>query len=115
MIPEAVGFSFVAGVNPIVGLWSAVVMGFFAAAFGGRPGIITGASGACAVVVTSLVAAHGPSYLSGCVLLAGVLQLMAGLGGEARLFGDNLQRSALTDMRRSSQDSASGSGWCRTP
>ncbi|GMI00711.1 hypothetical protein TrVE_jg11089 [Triparma verrucosa] len=81
MIPEAVGFSFVAGVNPIVGLWSAVVMGFFAAAFGGRPGIITGASGACAVVVTSLVAAHGPVYLSACVLLAGVLQMLAGLGG----------------------------------
>ena len=49
MIPEAVAFAFVAGVSPIVGLWTAVVMGFFAAAFGGRGGVVTGASGACAV------------------------------------------------------------------
>jgi len=78
MIPEAVAFAFVAGVSPLVGLWSAVVMGFFAAAFGGRGGIVTGASGACAVVMAKLVATHGEAYLSAGVLLAGLLQLAAG-------------------------------------
>ena len=78
MIPEAVAFAFVAGVSPLVGRWSAVVMGFFAAAFGGRGGIVTGASGACAVVMAKLVATHGEAYLSAGVLLAGVLQLAAG-------------------------------------
>ena len=81
MIPEAVAFAFVAGVSPIVGLQTAAVMGLFAAAFGGRGGIVTGASGACAVVVTSLVASHGPAYLSACVLLAGLLQISAGILG----------------------------------
>ncbi len=78
MIPEAVAFAFVCGVSPLVGLWSAVVMGFFAAAFGGRGGIITGASGACAVVMAKLVAKHGEAYLSAGVLLAGIVQLLAG-------------------------------------
>ena len=73
MIPEAVAFAFVCGVSPLVGLWSAVVMGFFAAAFGGRGGIITGASGACAVVMAKLVAKHGEAYLSAGVLLAGIV------------------------------------------
>ena len=81
MIPEAVAFAFVAGVSPIVGLQTAAVMGFFAAAFGGRGGIVTGASGACAVVVTALVASHGTAYLSACALLAGLLQMTAGLLG----------------------------------
>lgn len=79
MIPEAVAFAFVAGVSPIVGLQTAAVMGFFAATFGGRGGIVTGASGACAVVVTALVASHGTAYLSLCVLLAGLLQVTAGV------------------------------------
>ena len=81
MIPEAVAFAFVAGVSPIVGLQTAAVMGFFAATFGGRGGIVTGASGACAVVVVALVASHGLPYLSACVLLAGLLQCLAGVMG----------------------------------
>ena len=81
MVPEAVAFAFVAGVSPIVGLWTTVVMGFFAAAFGGRGGIMTGASGACAVVVTSLVATHGPAYLSLAALLAGMYQMACGALG----------------------------------
>jgi len=81
MIPEAVAFAFVAGVSPIVGLQTTAIMGFFAAAFGGRGGITTGASGACAVVVTSLVATHGPAHLSAAVLLAGLTQISLGLLG----------------------------------
>ena len=81
MIPEAVAFAFVAGVSPIVGLWTTVVMGFFAAAFGAGRGSMTGASGACAVVMTSLVAAHGPAYLSAAALLAGLYQVACGALG----------------------------------
>lgn len=78
MIPEAVAFAFVAGVSPIVGLQTTAVLGFFAAAFSGRGGIVTGASGACAVVMTALVASHGPVYLSAAVLLAGLIQMSFG-------------------------------------
>ena len=82
MIPEAVAFAFVAGVNPLVGLWSTVVLGLFAAALGGRAGMVSGASGACAVCVAELVRqkgpALGPSYLSAAVVLAGVLQCAVG-------------------------------------
>jgi len=81
MIPEAVAFSFVAGVSPLVGLWTTVVLGFVAAAFGGRAGICSSASGACSVVVAGLCATHGPAYLSACALLAGMMQLAAGILG----------------------------------
>jgi len=84
MIPEAVAFSFVAGVNPLVGLWTTVVLGFTAALLGGRPGICSSASGACSVVVAALCVSHGPSYLSACAVLAGVLQVGAGVLGLGR-------------------------------
>ncbi|CAE8610852.1 unnamed protein product [Polarella glacialis] len=81
MIPESVAFAFVAGVTPIVGLWSAAVVGFFAAAFGGRAGIASGAAGSTAVVMTALVASFGPTYLSAAVILAGIIQMAVGLLG----------------------------------
>mmetsp|Transcript_10748 Transcript_10748/g.22842 ORF Transcript_10748/g.22842 Transcript_10748/m.22842 type:complete len:624 (-) Transcript_10748:245-2116(-) len=76
MIPEAISFSYVAGVSPLVGLWTTVLLGFVAAAFGGRPGICSSASGACSVVVAPLCAAMGAPYLSVCALLAGILQIV---------------------------------------
>lgn len=81
MIPEATAFAFVAGVNPLVGLWTTVTLGFVAAALGGRAGICSSASGACSVVVASLCASHGPVYLSACAILAGLLQVIGGLLG----------------------------------
>lgn len=81
MIPEAVSFAFVAGVSPLIALWSTVALGFMAAAFGGRPGVMSGASGACSVVIAALVASHGNAYLSACVILAGLMQASAGLLG----------------------------------
>jgi len=81
MVPEAVAFSFVAGVSPLVGLWTTVVLGFFAAAFGGRAGICSSASGAVSVVIAALGASHGPAYLSACAILAGVFQVTAGFLG----------------------------------
>jgi len=85
MIPEAVAFSFVAGVSPLVGLWTTVVLGFFAAAFGSGAGLVSSASGACSVVVASLGRSHGNVYLSACALLAGVLQATGGAMGLGRL------------------------------
>jgi SulP family sulfate permease len=79
MIPESLAFTFVAGVPPAVGLHAAVVMGAMAAVFGAQPGVISGAAGATAVVWAPLVASHGLEYLFAGVLLAGVLQGLAGV------------------------------------
>ncbi|MEM1211017.1 MAG: SulP family inorganic anion transporter [Planctomycetota bacterium] len=79
LVPEAVAFAFVAGVSPLIGLYSAFFLGFITAVFGGRPGMISGATGAMAVVVVALVAEHGVAYLFPAVLLAGLFQLVVGI------------------------------------
>ena len=79
LVPEAVAFAFVAGVAPLVGLYAAFIVGLVTAVFGGRPGMISGATGALAVVMVALVADHGPEYLFATVILMGVLQLLAGV------------------------------------
>lgn len=79
LVPEAVAFAFVAGVDPIVGLYGAFMMGLVTAVIGGRPGMISGATGAMAVVMVSLVAEHGVQYLFATIILAGILQVSAGL------------------------------------
>ena len=79
MIPEAVSFAIAAGVPPLVGLWTTVAMGGTASIFGGRGGTMTGASGACAMVMAGRVRAHGTAYLTPAVLLAGRMQVGAGL------------------------------------
>jgi len=84
MVPEAVAFSFVAGVSPLVGLWTTVTLGFVAAALGARPGICSSSSGAVAVVIASLCRAQGPVYVSACAILAGLLQIAGGLLGAGR-------------------------------
>jgi len=78
LVPEAIAFAFVAGVSPIIGLYSAFIIGLICALFGGRPGMISGATGAMAVVVVSLVAIHGIEYLFPTVILCGLLQLIIG-------------------------------------
>lgn len=85
MIPEAVAFSFVAGVSPLVGLWTTAILGFFAAAFGSGAGLMSSASGACSVVVATLGRSYGGAYLSACALLAGALQAAGGILGLSRL------------------------------
>jgi SulP family sulfate permease len=79
LVPEAVAFAFVAGVSPIIGLYSAFFLGFLTAVFGGRPGMISGATGAMAVVVVALVAEHGIEYLFPAVILCGLFQIVVGL------------------------------------
>ena len=78
LVPEAVAFAFVAGVAPTVGLYAAFIVGLITALFGGRPGMISGATGALAVVMVALVAQHGVQYLFATVVLMGILQLLAG-------------------------------------
>ena len=78
LVPEAVAFSFVAGVEPLVGLYAAFFVGLITALIGGRPGMISGATGALAVVMVSLVSQHGVDYLFATVVLMGVMQLIAG-------------------------------------
>jgi sulfate permease, SulP family len=79
LVPEAVAFAFVAGVPPTVGLYSAFFIGFISALAGGRPGMISGATGAMAVVIVSLVAMHGVEYLFPAVILCGLLQITVGV------------------------------------
>ena len=79
LVPEAVAFAFVAQVHPLVGLYAAFIVGLITAAFGGRPGMISGATGALAVVMVSLVAVHGVQYLFATVVLMGILQVLAGV------------------------------------
>ncbi len=78
LVPEAIAFAFVAGVSPIIGLYSAFFIGLITAVFGGRPGMISGATGAMAVVVVGLVAMHGVEYLFPTVILCGLIQLVVG-------------------------------------
>ncbi|RLV58810.1 SulP family inorganic anion transporter [Parashewanella curva] len=79
LVPEAVAFAFVAGVEPMVGLYAAFIMGLVTAVIGGRPGMISGATGAMAVVMVALVAQHGVQYLFAAVVLAGLIQVLAGV------------------------------------
>ena len=79
LVPEAVAFAFVAGVEPLVGLYGAFMMGLITALIGGRPGMISGATGAMAVVMVSLVATHGVQYLFAAVVLTGLFQIAAGV------------------------------------
>lgn len=78
LVPEAVAFAFVAGVHPLVGLYAAFLVGLITALFGGRPGMISGATGALAVVMVALVMDHGVEYLFATVVLMGILQVFAG-------------------------------------
>ena len=78
LVPEAIAFAFVAGVAPLSGLYAAFIVGLITAVFGGRPGMISGATGALAVVMVSLVMDHGAEYLFATVVLMGALQLIAG-------------------------------------
>jgi SulP family sulfate permease len=79
LVPEAIAFALVAHVNPLVGLYAAFIMCLITASFGGRPGMISGATGSTAVVMVALVAQHGVQYLFAAVVLMGVLQIVFAL------------------------------------
>jgi SulP family sulfate permease len=79
LIPEALAFSIIAGVDPKVGLYAASVIAIVSAFAGGRPGMISAATGAVALLLSSLVKAHGVEYVLAAGILAGVLQIGAGV------------------------------------
>lgn len=79
LIPEVIAFSFVAGVDPEVGLFASFVIGIVIAFTGGRPAMISGAAGSVALVAAALVRGHGLQYLLAATLLAGAFQLVFGL------------------------------------
>jgi len=91
LVPEAIAFSFIAGVGPLVGLWAAVFMGLITSAFGGRPGMISGSTGAIAIVVAIVVRLGnehglelgvkdlGVQYLFAVIMIAGLIQILFGL------------------------------------
>lgn len=79
LIPEAVAFAFIAGLSPLTGLYAAFMIGFVTSLLGGRPGMISGATGAVAVVLVSLTRSHGVEYIFATVVLAGIIQVITGL------------------------------------
>ncbi|MBZ9627656.1 SulP family inorganic anion transporter [Psychroflexus sp. CAK1W] len=79
LIPEAVAFALIAGLSPLTGLYAAFVVGLVTSIFGGRPGMISGATGAIAVVIIALAVSHGPEYIFATVILAGIIQFLAGV------------------------------------
>ncbi|MBK9254541.1 MAG: SulP family inorganic anion transporter [Saprospiraceae bacterium] len=78
LVPEAVAFALIAGLSPLTGLYAAFMMGLVTSLFGGRPGMISGATGAIAVVLVTLANSHGVEYIFATVILAGLIQMAAG-------------------------------------
>ena len=76
MVPEAIAFALIAQVSPLTGLYAAIIVCLITSLFGGRPGMISGATGALAVVMVGLVVNHGVEYLFATVILMGLLQLI---------------------------------------
>lgn len=78
LVPEAVAFALIAGLSPLTGLYAAFMMGLVTSILGGRPGMISGATGAVAVVLVTLAKSHGVEYVFATVVLAGIIQMTAG-------------------------------------
>jgi SulP family sulfate permease len=85
LIPEAIAFSIIAGVDPRIGLFASFTMAVTIAFVGGRPAMISAATGAVALVTAPLVKSHGLDYLVAAVILAGIFQIVLGLSGVAKL------------------------------
>lgn len=79
LVPEAIAFALIAGLSPLTGLYAAFVMGLVTSVFGGRPGMISGATGAVAVVIVTLAKDYGVEYVFATVILAGIIQATAGI------------------------------------
>ena len=85
LIPEAIAFSIIAGVDPRLGLFASFTMAVTIAFVGGRPAMISAATGAVALVIAPLVKSHGIDYFIATVIFAGVLQVILGVSGVAKL------------------------------
>lgn len=78
LIPEAVAFALIAGLSPLTGLYAAFMVGLITSVLGGRPGMISGATGAVAAVIKPLAESHGVEYIFAAIILAGIIQAAAG-------------------------------------
>lgn len=78
LVPEAVAFALIAGLSPLTGLYASFVVGLVTAIFGGRPGMVSGATGAIAIVIIALAKEYGVEYVFATVILAGIFQALAG-------------------------------------
>ncbi len=78
LIPAAIGFSIVAGVDPMIGVYGSFIITVITSIFGGRPGLISGSAGAMALVLASLVKSHGVEYMLAATVLTGILQVVMG-------------------------------------
>ncbi|PPF77358.1 sodium-independent anion transporter [Subtercola sp. Z020] len=85
LVPEVISFSIVAGVDPMVSLVASIVLAITMSILGGRPGVITAAAGSVALVIAPLVHSHGVQYVLPAVILAGIVQIVFGFAGLARL------------------------------
>jgi len=85
LVPEAIAFSIIAGVDPRLGLFASFTMAVTTAVLGGRPAMISAATGAVALVIAPLMASHGLDYFIAAVVLAGIFQVALGLVGAAKL------------------------------
>ena len=85
LIPEAIAFSIIAGVDPMVGLYASFSIAVIIAFVGGRPAMISAATGAMALVIVDLVADHGLQYLLAATILTGIIQVLFGVFGIAKL------------------------------
>ena len=85
LIPEVISFSFISGVDPKVALVASIVMGLVMSALGGRPAMVTAAAGSIALVIGPMVKLHGVGYILPTIMIAGVVQIVFGAAGLARL------------------------------
>ncbi|MCY8513580.1 SulP family inorganic anion transporter [Bacillus atrophaeus] len=85
LIPEAIGFSIIAGVDPMVGLYASFCIAIIISIFGGRPGMISAATGSMALVMVTLVADYGLQYLFAATILTGIIQVILGISKIAKL------------------------------
>ncbi len=120
LIPEAIAFSIIAGVDPKVGLYASFCIAVVISFVGGRPGMISAATGAMALLMVTLVREHGLEYLLAATILCGVFQIFAGflrLGALMRFVSRSVVTGLLTHWPflfswRSYQSSPTSLGMC---
>lgn len=100
-IPSSIAFANIAGVNPLIGIWSSVLLGIASAVFGGCPGLISGAAGVVVVPLAPLIATHGVAYMFPAVMLAASIQLACAAlkaGKLVELVDDNVMKGFLNGL-----------------
>ena len=100
-VPSSVAFASIAGVNPLIGIWSSVVLGFVCAVVGGRPGLIAGSAGVVVVPLAPLIMTHGVAYMTPCLILAAAIEAAFAalqLGRFVSVVDDNVMNGFLNGL-----------------